>query len=87
MIKVLDSALNTLAILENVVSPIISEDINREKTFDFTTVIDNDKSNYVNYQHKAEIEDNYYNIVYTEEERTQEAVSYTHLTLPTILLV
>lgn len=74
MVKILNSSNETMAILENVVSPIVSEEINREFTFSFTTVIDNDKSNYVNYQHKAEAEDNYFNIVYTEDERTLDGI-------------
>ncbi len=74
MIKLLNSSNETLAVLENVVNPIISEEINREFSFNFATVIDNDKSNYVNYQHKVEVEDNYFNIVYTEEEREQDGV-------------
>ena len=74
MIKVLDVSLNTLTILQNVISPIITEDLNREFTFSFTTVIDNDKSAYVNYQHKIEVENNYFNIVYTEENRTADGL-------------
>ena len=74
MLKIINSANETVEILQNVVSPIISEGINREFTFDFTTIIDNDKSNYVNYQNKVEVEDNYFNIVYTEEERTQDGL-------------
>lgn len=74
LIKVLDSSLNILAILNNVIDTIISEAINREFTFSFTAVIDNDKSSYVNYQNKVEVEDNYFNIVYTEEERTTDGL-------------
>ena len=74
MIKILNSSNETVAILDNVVDPIISEEINREFTFTFTTVIDKDKSNYVNYQYKVEVEDNYFNIVYTEENRTSEGI-------------
>lgn len=74
LIKILNSSNETMAILQNVTNPIISEEINREFTFSFATVIDNDKSNYVNYQHKVEVEDNYFNIVYTEEERTQDGI-------------
>jgi hypothetical protein len=74
MIKIINSSNETLAILQNVVSPIISEELNREYTFTFSTVIDNDKSNYVNYQNKVETSDNYFNIVYTEEERTTEGL-------------
>ena len=75
MIKILNSSNETLAILQNVTNAILSEDINREKTFDFTTIIDNDKSDYVNYQNKIEIESDYFNIIYTEEERTQESLT------------
>ena len=74
MIKIINSSNETLAILQNVVSPIISEELNREFTFTFSAVIDSDKSNYVNYQNKVEVEDNYFNIVYTEEERTTEGL-------------
>lgn len=74
MIKIIDSANLTLAILDNVTSPIISEEINREYKFSFTTVIDNSKSSYVNYQNKVEVENDYFNIVYTEEERTQDGL-------------
>ena len=76
-IKILNSANETQCILENITAPIISEGINREFTLEFSTVIDGDKSNYVNYQHKVEAEDNYFNIVCTEEERTQEGL-YIH---------
>lgn len=74
MIKILNSANETQAILENVTNPVITEEINREFNFSFTTVIDGNKSDYVNYQNKVEVEDNYFNIVYTEEERTQEGL-------------
>ncbi|PKN97747.1 MAG: hypothetical protein CVU43_16990, partial [Chloroflexi bacterium HGW-Chloroflexi-5] len=60
-IKIIDSSLNLLAVLTNVVSPLVSEEINREHTASFKTVIDNDKSNYVTYQNIAEIESNYFN--------------------------
>ena len=74
MIKVLNSSNETLVILQNAVSPLISEEINREFTFSFSTVIDNDKSTYVNYRHKVEVENNYFNIVYTEENRTADGL-------------
>jgi hypothetical protein len=74
MVRIISSSNEIMAILQNVVSPIISEELNREFTFIFSTVIDNDKSNYVNYQNKVEVEDNYFNIVYTEEERTAEGL-------------
>jgi len=74
VIKVLNSSNETLVILQNAVSPLISEEINREFTFSFSTVIDNDKSTYVNYRHKVEVENNYFNIVYTEENRTADGL-------------
>ena len=74
MVKVLNASLETLAILENATNSIILEELNREFIFSFTTIIDNDKSNYVNYQNKVEVEDNYFNIVYTEEERTNNGL-------------
>jgi len=74
LIKILNSSNETLAILQNVVSPLISEAINREFEFSFSTVIDNDKSAHVNYQNKVEVEGNYFNIVYTEEQRTAEGL-------------
>ena len=67
MIKILSSSLDTLAILNNVISPIILEELNREFAFSFQTVIDHDKSDNVTYQNIAEIEENYFNIVYTKD--------------------
>jgi len=75
MIKVLDSSLNVLAILQNVVSPVLSEDINREFTFAFSTVIDMDKSQYITYTNKVEVEDNYFNIVYFKKNRTMDNIT------------
>ena len=74
MIKILNQSLETLAILQNVVSPLITEEINGQFTLDFATVIDNDKSAHVNYQNIIESESNYFNIVYTEEERSQNGL-------------
>jgi len=74
MVKIINSALETLALLENVTSPMISEEINRAFTFDFSAVIDNNKSTYVNYQNKVEVEDNYFNIVKTIEQRTSDGI-------------
>lgn len=74
MLKIINSSNETLAILDNVISPIVTEDLNREFTLSFSTVIDNDKSSYVNYQNKVSVEDQYFNIVYTEEERTQDGL-------------
>ena len=67
MIKVLNGSLDTLAILNNVINPIILEELNRGFAFSFQTIIDGDKSDYVTYQNIVEIEDNYFNIVYTKD--------------------
>ena len=67
MIKILSQSLQPLAVLINVVSPLVSEEINREFTASFQTVVDDDKSDYVTYQNIVEIEDNYFNIVYTKD--------------------
>ena len=56
-----------MAVLINVVSPLVYEEINREFTFSFQTVVDDDKSDYVNYQNIIENSDNYFNIVYTKD--------------------
>ena len=63
----MSQSLQPLAVLINAVSPLVSEEINREFTASFQTVVDNDKSDYVTYQNIAEIEDNYFNIVYTKD--------------------
>ena len=67
MIKVLNNSLDSLAILNNVINPIITEELNREFTLSFQVIIDNDKSDYVNYQNIIENSDNYFNIVYTKD--------------------
>jgi len=66
-IKILNQSLQPLAVLLNVVSPLISEEINREFAASFQTVIDDDKSDYVTYQNIVEIEDDYFNIVHTKD--------------------
>ena len=67
MIKILNQSLEPLALLINVVSPSVSEEINREFTASFQTIVDGDKSDEVTYQNIAEIENNYFNIVYTKD--------------------
>jgi len=66
-LKILNPSLEPLAILLNVVSPSVSEEINREFTASFQTIIDGDKSDYITYQNIVEIEGNYFNIVYTKD--------------------
>src|SRR5665648_984244 len=67
LIKILNQSLEPLALLINVVSPSVSEEINREFTASFQTIVDGDKSDEVTYQNIAEIENNYFNIVYTKD--------------------
>jgi hypothetical protein len=74
LIKILDSANATLAIIDNASSAEISEEINGAFTFDFTTVIDHDKSDYVFYPNKAEISDDYFNIMITDESRDENGI-------------
>lgn len=72
MIKILNQSLQLQAIVTNVLSPLISEEINREFSFTFKTVIDGEKSQYINYQHIAEVEGNYFDIAYTKESRNAD---------------
>jgi hypothetical protein len=76
VIKILDTSLNTLAILQNVVASMISEGLNREFTFDFQTVIDGDKSQYLTYTNKIEVEDNYFNMILLKKSRTQDGLFF-----------
>lgn len=76
MVKIINSSNETLAILQNVVSPIISEGLNREFTFDFQTVIDGDKSQYLTYTNKIEVEDNYFNMIVLKKSRTQDGLFF-----------
>jgi hypothetical protein len=75
MIKVLNSANETLAILENTWNTTLSEGLNREFTFDFSTVIDGDKSAYITTSNKVEIKDDYFNITYFRKNRTIEGIT------------
>jgi hypothetical protein len=74
MIKILDSANATLAILDNVPSAEISEEINGAFTFNFSAVIDGTKSAEIYHGNKAEIEDNYFNIMKTVKKRSESSL-------------
>jgi len=74
MIKVLNSANETQCILENIINPIITEEINREFILSFTTVIDGDKSDNVIETNKIEADGNYFNIVYYKKQRTADGL-------------
>jgi hypothetical protein len=72
MLKILNSSLQLQAVVKNVLSPLISEEINREFTFSFVVVIDGEKSQYINTDNKVEVENNYFDIVYTKEQRNSD---------------
>lgn len=76
MVKIINSSNQTLAILQNIVSPLLSEGLNREFTFDFQSVIDGDKSQYLTYTNKIEVENNYFNMVVLKKSRTQEGLFF-----------
>lgn len=67
MLKILNKSLQPQAILQYLDSPLISEEINGGFVFRFRTVIDNDKSQYINENFITEIENNYFNIVAYEK--------------------
>lgn len=72
MIKILNQSFELLAILQNVESPLILEEINGAYDLSFKTVIDTEKSQYINYQNIIEIEDNYFNIVCYKKNRNSD---------------
>ncbi|MDD5016551.1 MAG: prophage endopeptidase tail family protein [Eubacteriales bacterium] len=76
MVKILNSANETLSLLQNVSSAEISEEINGAFTFTFSTDIDN-KASDIYHGHKAEVEDNYFNIMRTYKTRTDQGISIT----------
>ena len=68
MLKILNNSLQPQTIVKTLTAA-ISEEINREYSFAFSAIIDGDKSQYVNTDAIAEVEDNYFNVVYTKEQR------------------
>lgn len=77
MIKIIDSANNTLATIDKASSAEISEEINGAFTFDFAAVIDGTKSAEIYHGHKVEVEDNYFNIMKTVKKRTRGDLTIT----------
>ena len=75
MIKILNSANETLSILQDVSSAEISEEINGAFTFDFMAAIDGTKSAEIYHGHKVEIEDNYFNIMRTVKSRAVDGIT------------
>lgn len=76
MIKILDSANETLCWLENAKDALITEAINQELTLSFAAPIDN-KGEEVYHGHKVEVDDNYFNIMRTVESRTGQELIVT----------
>ncbi len=74
MIKIIDSSYVTQAILDNIIVSSKEEEINGAYTLNFSTIIDNNKSSYVNYQNRVETENDYFNIVYTQESRNRDSL-------------
>jgi hypothetical protein len=69
MLKIINNSLQLQAVIENVLSPLITEEINGEFSFGFSAIIDGEKSHYINTDNIAVVEDNYFNIIYSKEQR------------------
>ena len=67
-----DPDMQLLAVVAKVIDPTISEELNGEYTFDFSYVIDDDKSQYMQVGNIVEAEGNYFRIAYTEEARNDD---------------
>ena len=60
------------AVIVDFFNDTLSEDLNGTYTFDFTTVIDEEKSQYLTVGNIVEINGDYFRIVYTEENRNSD---------------
>jgi hypothetical protein len=67
-----DPDMRLLAVVAKVIDPTISEELNGEYTFDFSYVIDDEKSQYMQVGNIVEAEGNYFRIAYTEESRNDD---------------
>jgi len=76
LVKVINSASETLAILKNIWNTIKTEALNREYTFDFSTVIDGDKSQYITTTNKIEVENDWFNIIYFKKNRSIDGITF-----------
>lgn len=73
MVKILNKSLQLQAVLNNLISPLITERLDQtEKTFKFTTVIDEEKSQYVQYGNIVDVEDDYFSIITTTENHNSD---------------
>ena len=60
------------AVIVDFFNDTLSEDLNGTYTFDFTTIIDEEKSQYLTVGNIVEINEDYFRIVYTEENRNSD---------------
>ncbi len=67
-----DPDMQLLAVVAKVIDPTISEELNGEYTFDFSYVIDDEKSQHMQVGNIVEAEGNYFRIAYTEETRNDD---------------
>ncbi len=70
--KIIDAAGKTLAILDNLIDPDISEQVNGEYTFTFTAIIEELKTDYIHYDNFIEVDDNIFLISKYIKKRTQD---------------
>jgi len=65
-IKVLNSSLKTVAILNNVIDDKLVNEINGAYTFNFTAIIDDKVNTYINENYIIEADNDYFDIIYYE---------------------
>jgi hypothetical protein len=71
-IVIRNSLLNAQAVIEKVTSSNVTEAINAEYTFKFSAIIDDEKAQHINTNNVAEVENNYFDIMYTKEQRHED---------------
>lgn len=70
--RIYNPNLTLLAVVAKVIKPTIAEELNGAYTFDFSYVIDDEKSQYMQVGNIVEVENNYFRICYTEETRNDD---------------
>lgn len=71
-LKIYNPNLTLLAVVAKAIKPTITEELNGAYTFDFSYVIDDEKSQYMQVGNIVEVENNYFRICYTEESRNAD---------------
>lgn len=71
-----DSTLNELTRIQNVINPIISEQVNAHYTFSFDTIVD-ENMQYLNNKHIIEVDDDYFRIARVVKSRDTSIMSVT----------